>query len=173
MGKRIVIGKIVNTQGIKGDVRIYPLTDYKERYEELEYIYIEGIDDKFEIENVRYKKELAIIKFKGLNNINDVEKYKNKYIYIDESQLRKLPEDTYYIFDLVGCNVYDEDNNLIGKLIDVIQNTAQDIYVVERLDEEDREKTKKVMIPAVEEFIKKIDIKNKSIIVHLIEGMLE
>lgn len=172
MGNKIRIGKIVNTQGLKGEVRVYPLTDYKERFEELEYVYIEGMDKKFEIEKVRYKKQLAIIKFKDLNSINDVENFKNMNITIDKSQLRKLPEDVYYIFDLIGSSVYDENNNFIGKLVDVIQNSAQDIYIVE-LDKNLNKKSKKVMIPAVKEFIKSINIKNKTIIVRLIEGMIE
>lgn len=169
MSEKVRIGQIVNTQGLSGEVRIYPLTDYRERFEELEYIYLEDkTDTKLEIEKVRYKGQLAIVKFKGLNSVNDVEKLKNKYIVINKEDIRDLPEDTYYIFDLVGSKVIDEDNALVGKLMDVIQNTAQDLYVIEN-----DESKKRILIPAVREFIKEINIEEKIIKVKLIEGMIE
>ncbi|WP_432665128.1 ribosome maturation factor RimM [Wukongibacter baidiensis] len=170
MGEQIRIGQIVSTQGLKGDVRVYPLTDYKERFEELQYITLE--DDrsnlKLEIEKVRYKGKLIILKFKGLNNINDVEKLKDKYIVIDKDEARDLPEDTYYIFDLIGSKVVDEEDSHIGKLVDVMQNTAQDLYVIEY-----KSTKKKIFVPAVKEFIKEVNIEDKIIKVKLIEGMIE
>ena len=167
------IGLIVNTQGIQGEVRVYPLTDYKERFEELKYVYLEGnLTSRLDIQRVKYKKNLAIIKFKDFNNINQVLEFKNKHLYIDESQIKELPADTYYIIDLIGCNVYkSEDNSYIGEVIDVNQNLAQDTYVV-KLDN-DKTKNKIALIPAVEEFIKEVDIKEKRIKVKLIEGMIE
>lgn len=152
-----------------GEVKVYPFTDYKERFEELEYVYIEdNIDSKLEIEKVRYKKQLIILKFKGMDSINAVKNLKNKYIAIDKKDIRELPEDSYYIFDLIGSKVLDENNTLIGKLIDVMQNTSQDIYVVEHV-----ESKKPVLIPAVKEFIKDVNIEEKTIEVKLIEGMIE
>ncbi|MDK2919294.1 MAG: rRNA processing protein RimM [Candidatus Petromonas sp.] len=174
MGKSIRVGLVVNTQGIKGEVRVYPLTDYKERFEELEYVFIENNDKlRLNIERVRYKKELAILKFKDFDNINDVEKFKDKYLVIDESQVRELPEDTYYITDLVDSKVYNyEDGSYIGNLVDVIQNTAQDTYVV-KYQGSKKEQKKNILIPAVKEFIKEVNIKEKTIKVKLIEGMIE
>lgn len=169
MSEKVRIGQIVNTQGLNGEVRIYPLTDHKERFEELEYLFLEDeIGTKLEVERVRYKGQLAIVKFKGLNSVNDVEKLREKYIVIDKEDMRVLPDDTYYIFDLVGSRVIDEDGNYIGKLMDVIQNAAQDIYVIEH-----DESSKKILVPAVKEFIKEINIEEKIIKVRLIEGMVE
>ncbi|SHJ95958.1 ribosome maturation factor RimM [Paramaledivibacter caminithermalis] len=169
MEEKIRIGQIVNTLGLMGEVKVYPFTDYKERFEELEYVYIEdNIDSKLEIEKVRYKKQLIILKFKGMDSINAVKNLKNKYIAIDKKDIRELPEDSYYIFDLIGSKVLDENNTLIGKLIDVMQNTSQDIYVVEHV-----ESKKPVLIPAVKEFIKDVNIEEKTIEVKLIEGMIE
>lgn len=169
MGKRIKIGQIVNTQGLRGEVRVYPLTDYKERFEELTYIYLEdNMETKLEIEKVRYKNQLVILKFNGLNNINDVEKFKDLYIEIDEEEIRELPDDTYYIYELIGMEVIDEENLHIGKLIDVIQNAAQDIYVIEY-----KSSKKKILIPAVKEYVKEVSIEDKIIKVKLIEGMIE
>ena len=169
MKDKVRVGQIVNTQGLRGEVRIYPLTDNKERFEELEYVYLEDMTNlRLEIEKVRYKNQLVILKFKGLDSINDVEKFKNKYILIDKEDIKELPEDTYYIFDLVGLDAYEEDNTYIGKLVDVIQNSAQDLYVVEHKDNK-----KKILIPAVKEFIKQIDIEKNIIKVKFIEGMIE
>lgn len=158
----IRIGKIVNTQGLRGDVRIYPDTDYVERFEELEYLYLEGLDEKFYIEKVRYKKNLAIIKFKGYDHINDIEKYKNKIVYTEKEELE---EDRYYVEDLIGSEVIDKKYGPVGVLKDVLQNPAHDIYVVDRDGEE-------LLIPVVDEFIAEVDIDKKQIHVHLIEGFL-
>jgi len=169
VGKRIKIGQIVNTQGLKGEVRVYPLTDYKERFEELEHVYLEDTKEiKLEIEKVRYKNQLVVLKFKGLSNINDVEKLKNLYITIDENQIRELPDDTYYIYDLIDSKVITEDDSHVGQLVDVIQNAAQDIYVIEH-----KVSKKKILLPAVKEYVKEINIEDKIIKVKLIEGMIE
>ncbi len=170
MGQKIRIGKIVNTQGLKGHIRVYPLTDYKERLEEVEYIYIENEKDtKFMIENIWYKNNLVILKLESFNNINDVERFKNRNIYIDESQLRELPEDTYYIFELVGLEVYDLEDKYIGKIIDVLKQSAQDIYVIEYNTNESK---KTFMLPAVKEFVKSIDLEKNKVKIKLIEGMI-
>jgi len=168
LSRNVRVGMIVNTQGLRGEVRVYPLTDYKERFEELDHVYLENeSNDRLNIEKVKYRKNLVILKFKNYDSINDVEKFKDLYLYIKEDDLRKLPKDTYYIIDLIGSMVYDSEDNLLGELIDVIQNTAQDIYVI-NLEKENKE----ILIPAVKEFIKYIDIENKIIKVNLIEGML-
>ena len=169
MGERVRIGQIVSTQGLRGDVRVYPLTDYKERFEELEYVYLEDSQEiELKIERVRYKKQLVILKFQGLDNIDDVQKLKNIYITIDKDKIRELPQDTYYIFDLIGSEIIDEDNSPVGILVDIVQNTAQDLYIIE-----DKSSKKKIMIPAVKEFVKEVNLKEKIIKVKLIEGMIE
>ena len=161
--KLIRIGKIVNTQGLKGDVRIYPDTDYVERFEELEYLYIEGLKEKFYIEKVRYKKNLAIVKFEGYDHINEIEKYKNKIVYTEKLELE---EGAHYVEDLLGMSVVDEEKGEIGVLKDVIQNPAHDIYLVRTTDNKD------VMIPVVDAFVKDIDAEKRIIHVTLIEGLL-
>lgn len=158
----IRIGKIVNTQGLKGDVRVYPDTDYVERFEELEYLFIEGYDDKFFIEKVRYKKNLAILKFEGYDHINDIEKFKNKIVYTEKEVLE---EDRFYVEDILGYEVTDEQHGLIGTLKDVLQNPAHDIYVVKTSGED-------LLIPNVSAFVERIDEEEKKIHVHLIDGFL-
>lgn len=161
----IRIGKIVNTQGLKGDVRIYPDTDDVKRFEDLEKIYVEGQEEPLYITKVRYKKNLAIVKFRGLDHINDVEKYKNKVIYTEKLSQEDLEEDRYYVEDLIGMVVIDEHKGEIGVLKDIIQNPAHDLYLVKTPTEE-------VLIPAVEAFILEVDLESRIIRTSLIEGFL-
>jgi 16S rRNA processing protein RimM len=161
----IRIGKIVNTQGLKRDVRIYPDTDDVKRFEDLEKIFVEGQEEPLYITKVRYKKNLAIVKFRGLDHINDVEKYKNKVIYTEKLSQEDLEEDRYYVEDLIGMVVIDEHKGEIGVLKDIIQNPAHDLYLVKTPTEE-------VLIPAVEAFILEVDLESRIIRTSLIEGFL-
>lgn len=163
--KKIKIGQIVNVVALKGEVKVYNYSDYKERFEELDYIYVE--DEKTNIEKVRYLKEMVILKLEGINDRNSAEALKGKSIYIGENQLRELPEDTFYIKDLIGLEIKDENDEKIGKLKDVIQNSAQDLYEIEL------ENKNITLLPAVEEFILDINLEEKFIKVKLIEGILD
>lgn len=163
--EKIKIGQIVNVVALKGEVKVYNYSDYKERFDELDYIYVE--DNKTNIDKVRYMKEMVILKLEGINDRNAAEVLKGKNVYIDENQLRELPEDTFYIKDLIGFEIRDQEDNKIGKLKDVIQNSAQDLYEIER------ENKNTTFIPAVEEFILDINVKGKFIKIKFIEGILD
>lgn len=164
--EKIEIGKVVNAVGLKGEVKVYNYSDYKERYEELDEIYI---DEKIvKIEKVRYQQEMVILKLTGVDDRNSAETLKGKSILIKEEQLRELPEDTFYIKDLIGLKVVnDEDNSELGTLKDVVQNSAQDLYFVQLKNGGE------CIIPAVGEFVKSISMEEKVIRVKLIEGMLD
>lgn len=162
---KIKIGQIVNAAALKGEVKVYNYSDYKERFEELNYVYVE--EEKTKIEKVRYMKEMVILKLQGVGDRNEAEAMKGKDLYIDESQLRDLPEDTYYIKDMIGIEVRNQNDEIIGRLKDVLQNTAQDLYEVEL------ENKKTTLIPAVEEFVLDINIKENFMKVKLIEGILD
>ena len=160
------LGQIVTVFGIKGELKVYPYTDSIERFEELKEILIE--ETLYKVEKVRYQNgNIVILKLDGVNDRNLAETFRGKYILIEKNKAKKLAEGSYYIFDLVGIAVYDESENNIGKLINVIQNEHQDLYEIEM------ENGKTFLIPAVEEFIIKIDIENKRMIVKLIEGLME
>jgi 16S rRNA processing protein RimM len=163
--EKIKIGQIVNAVALKGEVKVYHYSDYKERFEELDYIYVE--DKKVAIENVRYMKNLPILKLVGSDDRNMAEALKGKSLYIGEDQLRELPEDTYYIRDIIGFDVRDEEGHAFGKLKDVIQNRAQDLYEIEL------ENRKTILLPAVAEFILEINPDEKYLKVKLIEGILD
>lgn len=170
MNKLLRVGQIVNTQGIRGEMRIYPLTDYKERFEEIDWVYVgEDTGKKYSIEKVRYKNELVILKLKGIEDINEAEKLKTRYLTIPKEFSRILPEDTYYIMDLIGMEVYTQEGEYLGILKDVIQSAGNDIYEITY----HKNPKKSILIPAVGEFIKEVNIKEKKIRVQLIEGFLE
>lgn len=157
------VGRIVNTQGLKGEIRIFPSTDYKEQFEDFETLYIKSEKIKVEIEKIRYKGELIIAKFKGLNNINDVEKYKNEEVFIDRDEL----EDVVFNEDMIGMKVICEINGELGVLNDVLVNPTQDVYVInsERFGKE-------ILIPVVDEFVLEVNFETEEITVRLIEGMI-
>lgn len=164
--EKIKIGRIVNAVALRGEVKVYNYSGSKERYEELDRIIVEG--KEYGIEKVRYQQQMVILKLAGINDRNAAEAMKNKDVFITEEDLQELPEDTFYIRDLIGLEVVDaETGDAIGKLKDVLQPSSQDIYVVGRVEGSD------VLIPAVSEFIKEVNVKDGFVKVHLIEGMME
>lgn len=163
-----IVGMITNTHGIKGELKVFPLTDDMERFNYLKQAYIGEDKTKVNLEKVRYHKNLAIIKFKEYNDINEVQKFKDNYIYVDDEEKVILPKDHFFIYDLIDSQVFDMESNLIGTLADVLKGSSNDVYVVKN-----SEKNKEYLIPAVKQFIIKVDILEKKIIINPIEGMVE
>lgn len=163
--ERYKIGKIVNAVGLKGEVKVYNYSDYKERFEEIETVFIE--EEKYTIISTRYMKDVAILKLEGVENRNAAEALKEKDLYITEEMLRTLPEDTYYIKDLIGIKVTNSNGEYVGVLCDVLKNSAQDLYEIEL------ENKKKFLLPAVEEFVLNINMKERTMKVNLIDGLLD
>ena len=162
------IGQIVNTYGIKGFVKVVPFTDNINRFEDLKTVYVEtkkGLEN-FEIEEVKYAKNTVLLKLKGIDDINIAEKYKNCYIKISRENAVKLPEDTYFIVDLLDIKVYTDEDIYLGNIIDVYPTGCNDIYVVKN------EEGKQVLLPAIGEVIKTVDIQNKKMVVHLLDGLI-
>ena len=161
----IEIGKIVSSVGLKGQIKVYHYTDYKERFEELGEITVDG--DVYKIDAVRYAKRQPVLSLHGIDSREKAAKLRGKSVCITQKQLRILPEDTYYVRDLKGCSVIDEKRGMLGTISDVIQNSSHDLYEVET------ESKNKILIPAVAEFVKKVDIAEKHIEVSLIEGFTD
>ena len=149
------VGKIVNTHGLKGEVKVIPLTDDPKRYNELEFVLIDGV--KRNIEGCKYQKDRVIVKVEGINSIEEAEKYKNKYMEIPREYAVPLEEDTYYIADIIGCNVYDTEGKDLGKIYDVIQTKNNDVYWIR--------KPKELLIPVLLDIVTDIDVENKKIII--------
>lgn len=161
------MGKIVNSHGVKGEIKIYPFTDDLYKFEDFEYLLIEGEGEKkFEVESSRVHKNMVLLKFKAFNDINEIIRFKEKNIYIYRDDADDDGEG-HYIVDLIGCAILDENGNKVGILEDVLQNTAQDLYVIKQTG------GKVFYLPVVDEFVKHIDIDKKEIVVHIIEGLIE
>lgn len=163
MDKYFTIGKIVNTQGIKGDVRVVPSTFDVTRFELLDEVLIS--DKTHKIEYVRYHKNFVILKFSGVDTMTEAEKLKNKFIQIPDSLALPLSEGEYYIRDLVGLSVFSDEDEYLGILDEVMETGANDVYTIKK------ENTKDLLIPAIKQCILNVDIANKKMIVHLLEGL--
>lgn len=158
------IGKIVNTHGLKGHVKVEPWCDGIETFEYLDSIFIKGTE--YNIESVKPHKNIFLLKLKNIDDINVAEGFKGAIITADREKLPPLPEGTYYITDIIGLEVY-EDEKYIGKISDWIETGSNNVYVIKR------PKGKDVLIPAIDDVIKKIDIENKTMSVKLLEGLME
>ena len=161
--KRIRIGKIVKTHGLKGEFKIYPYTTDTSFFSNYKNIYVDGVNS-YSFEYVRQNNNVLIAKFKGLNSIDDLPSLINKDIFIDYSEKRKMEEGEYLVSELIGLKVYDGEN-LLGEIKDVLLYGANDVFSVIDMDNNER------LIPNVKQFVKNIDIENKKVIVNLIKGM--
>ena len=157
------IGQIVNTFGIKGMVKIKPFTENLEQFEELERIYIKNKKSKkeYKIQEVKYHKQMVIIKFEGVENPEEADLLRGSYVLINRKDAKPLEEGTYYIVDLLGLEVYTDENILLGKVEDIYNTGSKDIYVVKD------NLGKQVLLPGIEDVIKKVDLENKKIISNL------
>ena len=164
---RLEVGKIVNTHGLKGEVKVVTWTDSPDVFEDLEYVFAKKRKDeiKLTLKSIKYQKNNIIVKFAEINSIDDAETYKNSVLTADRDMLGELPEGVYYIADLIGCEVFDENNNKLGEISDVFNTGANDIYAVSRPQNKD------LLIPVIDETIVNVDIKNKRVDVKLIEGL--
>ncbi len=167
MSDRLLVGKIANTQGLKGHLKIFPYTTDKEEFEEFSYLMIEKEgDQKFVISSIRYQKKMVIVLFEGMNNINDVEKYKNKEVYFLREDLGDMEEDTFMYSEVVGYKVIDEEQGFVGTIQAVNDGAAHELILVEKED------GSTFMIPSVKAFVMGFDHSSKTLNVKLIEGMM-
>ncbi|AGB19078.1 ribosome maturation factor RimM [Thermoanaerobacterium thermosaccharolyticum] len=166
MDDYLSVGKITSAYGVNGEVKVFPLTDHLDRFYDLDYVYIfeETGKTSLNVETVRFIKNLVIVKFKEINDRNEAEKLKGKLIKITRDNAVKLDDDEYFIKDLLNMKVYTDDQKELGILKDVLKTGANDVYVV-KTDERD------ILIPAIKDVIKKVDIKERKMTVHLLEGL--
>jgi 16S rRNA processing protein RimM len=151
-------------------VKVYHFSDCKERFEELDEVILErkGKSQTYKIEKVRYQNDMVILKFKGVDDRNAAEALKESDVMITEADLRELPEDTFYVRDLIGCSVFNAETGAeIGTIRDVLQNSAQDIYVIKTAGGKD------AMIPAVGDFVDEVNIEERFVKVRLIPGLID
>lgn len=160
----IDFGKITSTHGIKGELKIYPYTDDIDNILNLKKVYIN--EEAYKVSSMKFHKNMLIAKLKGINTIEEAEKFRNTIVQREISDDEVLEEDTYYIKDLIGLEVYLEDSSLFGKIKDVFQTGANDVYVIETLDK------KEVLIPAIKDVVKMVDLAENKMVIELMEGLV-
>lgn len=161
------VGKIVNTHGLRGEVKAVPWTDYPEVFEDIEYVYVKRRtgNERLDISGIKYQKNNLILRFEQIKDINQAEAYKNLVLYAERDMLGELPEGVYYITDLIGCEVVKEDGGKVGVIADVFNTGSSDIYDVKR------EGRKNLLIPVIDEVVLKVDINDKKVTVRMMEGL--
>lgn len=168
MEDMLKVGVITTTHGVRGEVKVFPTTDDAGRFQELDYVFLDTGKElrKLEIQNVKFFKNLAILKFQGIDNINDIEMYKGRELWIPRTEAQELGENEYYIADLIGMKVVLEDGSDFGTLKDVMETGANDVYVVVTGDGQE------VLLPAIKECILAVDVEKSVMTVHLMKGLL-
>ena len=169
MENRLQVGIITSTHGVRGEVKVYPTTDDPSRFKRLKEVILDtGKEERIlTIESVKFFKQFVILKFKEFDNINDVEKYRQKSLYVDRKNAVRLKKDEYFIADLIGSKVLDEEDKPVGVLKHVMETGANDVYVIEMAD------GKELLLPAIKQCILNVDVEAGIIKVHILEGLLD
>lgn len=168
MEQFLQVGVISSTHGIRGEVKVFPTTDDPLRFKKLKKVLLDTGKDRMELEvqSVKFFKQFVIVKFRGIDNINDVEKYKGKGLFVPREDAVPLDEDEYYIADLIGMEVFDEDSRL-GVIKDVMETGANEVYIVES------DKYGEVLIPAIHQCILDVNTEEKKMLVRLLDGLIQ
>ncbi|HOQ36719.1 MAG TPA: ribosome maturation factor RimM [Acetivibrio sp.] len=165
------VGKIINTHGIAGELKIMPLTDDPKRFDKLKWVYISPkISDemkKYDVVRVRYHKNFVIMKVKDIDDLNTAEKYKEQFLIVDRKDAVKLPKDTFFICDLIGMEVFDEEGKSLGFLKEVLQTGSNDVYVVKG------DNSREILIPALKSVVKKVCFEENKMEVILPQGLID
>ena len=167
MESLLEVVQIVNTYGIKGFVKVVPLVDNNNQFKSFKKLYIQDKKNlkELHIEEVKFSKNLVLLKFKGIDTIEQAEEYRNIYLQAKRNDI-KLEKGAYFIVDLIGLEVYTEEGEFLGILKEVLQPGANDVYVVED------ETKKEILLPVIPDVVKKIDIEDNKVIVKLLEGLI-
>lgn len=168
MDNYLRVGVITTTHGVKGEVKVFSTTDDNNRFKKLKTIYLDTGKEllPLEIEGVKFFKQQVILKFKGINDINDVEKYRGKDLLVTREDAVELGEDEYFIYDIIDSEVFTEDGTKLGVLTEVLTTSANDVYVVKTDDK------KEILLPAIKQCILDVNLDEKKLIVHLMDGLI-
>ena len=169
MEKLLRVGAITSTHGVRGEVKVFPTTDDMNRFKKLKTVILDaGKEQKtLEIEQVKFFKNMVILKFKGFDNINDVEMWRQKDLLITREQAVKLSPDENFIVDLIGLAVMTDEGEKLGEMVDVLQTGANDVYVVKTGS------GKEVLLPAIKDCILNVDLEKGEMLVHVLDGLLD
>jgi 16S rRNA processing protein RimM len=171
MEKWFNVGKIVNTHGIRGELRVISKTDFPEqRYKvgNVLYLFMPGSNKPIEltVKTHRTHKNFNLLTFEGLENINEVEKFRDGILKVPESQLSELEEDEFYYHEIIGCHVVTTEGLELGKVTEILSPGANDVWVIKSSE------GKEILIPYIEDVVKKVDVKEKVILIQPMEGLL-
>ncbi|MBQ4536319.1 MAG: ribosome maturation factor RimM [Lachnospiraceae bacterium] len=163
------VGVITSTHGVRGEVKVFPTTDDPRRFKRLKEVILENGKEQIllEIESVKFFKQFVILKFKGIDNINDVEKYRQKSLLVTRKNAVRLSKDEYFIADLMGLKVLDEDGTEIGVLENVMETGANDVYEIKMND------GRELLLPAIKQCVLEVDVEAGFIKVHIMDGLLD
>ncbi len=167
MEQFLQVGSIVTTHGVRGEVKVFPTTDDAGRYKKLKKVYLDTGKERMllEIQGVKFFKQFVIVKFKGIDNINDIEKYKGCSLLVDREMAVRLKKDEYFIADLIGMEVFTEGEHF-GVLKDVMETGANEVYIIES------DAYGEVLVPAIRQCILDVDVDNNRMEIHLLEGLI-
>lgn len=168
MEKILQVGVITSTHGVRGEVKVYPTTDDPARFKKLKKVLLDTGREMLplEIQGVKFFKQYVILKFKGIDNINDIEKYRKCSLFVERENAVPLEEDEYFIADMIGMHVITEDGETFGTLSDVIETGANDVYVI------DSREHGEVLVPAIKECIRQVDVKERQMMIRLMPGLI-
>ena len=163
------VGVITSTHGVRGEVKVFPTTDDMNRFKKLKTVILDtGKEHKtLTVEQVKFFKNMVILKFKGFDNINDVEMWRQKDLLITRDQAVKLSPDENFIVDLIGLTVVTDEGETLGVMKDVLQTGANDVYIVKTSS------GKEILLPAIKDCILKVDLEKGEMLVHVLEGLLD
>ena len=161
------VGVITTTHGVRGEVKVFPTTDDPARFKKLKQVILDTGKEKIDLEisGVKFFKNMVILKFKGLDNINDVEKYRQKSLFVTRENAVKLKKDEYFIADLIGLSVVSDEGEDLGTFADVLSTGANDVYVIKK------EGTPDLLLPAIKDCIRKVDFDSQTMTVYVLPGL--
>lgn len=163
------VGVITSTHGVRGEVKVFPTTDDPRRFKRLKEVLLDTGKERLsmEIERVKFFKQFVILKFKGIDNINDVEKYRQKELYVPRKNAVRLSRDEYFVADLMGLRVVDEADAEVGILEEVMETGANDVYVIRMTD------GKELLLPAIKQCVLEVNVEEGFVRVHIMDGLLD
>ena len=167
MEQFLQVGVISSTHGIRGEVKVFPTTDDAARFKKLKKVLLDTGKERLELEvqSVKFFKQFVILKFKGIDNINDIQKYKGKSLLVPREDAVPLGDDEYYIADLIGMEVF-AGNERFGVIKDVMETGANEVYII------DSDKHGEVLVPAIRQCILDVDVENKKMQIRLMDGLI-
>ncbi len=169
MEELLQVGIIANTHGVRGEVKVFPTTDDAARFDKLKEVILDTGEQKttLHIMERKYHKNMVILRFREFVNINEVEKFKGNGLFVTRENAVPLQKDEYFIADMIGLNVIEEDGEVLGELSDVLTTGANDVYIIKK------ENTPDLLIPAIKECILDVDMETGIMTVHLLPGLRE